>query len=444
MGAAEYVSGILNGRVMPALLIFCGIVLAVRIKLFRVVSPRGFLRDLKSSSKGGKNTPVRSLCTALAGTLGVGNIAGVATAITAGGPGAVMWMWIGAAVSMSVKYGEVVLAVKYRRREKERYFGGSMYTMRDGLSGRVGRRPAAVLGAVFAALCILNSLVMGNLIQSNAASAVFGGPAVPKAVCTMMALGVLLTAFTGKDRTAAVTVALIPALSAVYVGLSLFVIITNYSHLPQVFKMICSGAFSFRAAAGGAAGHTVREALRFGVTRGIFSNEAGCGTSPTAHASADVRSPHKQGCFGIFEVIADTLILCSMTAFVILIAGIRYPGAAGLDGVPLTLASFGAAAGRNANYAIGVSVILFAYATVIAQVFYGGVALGYLTRSRAAKRVYGVSAAAVTFFGWAAPPGIMWIAADLIVGVMTVLNVSVLLVMRREIGDEAKRGLGER
>ncbi len=444
MGAAEYVSGILNGRIMPVLLVGCGIILAFSIKLFRIIRPRGFFRDLKSSSNGGKNSPVRSLCTALAGTLGVGNITGVATAITAGGPGAVMWMWVGAIASMSVKYGEVTLAVKYRKRENGRFTGGSMYTIRDGLSSRIGRRPAAVLGSVFAVLCLCNSLVMGNMIQSNAASAVFAGDATPMIVCAVLAAGVMFVSLTGKDGTAAVTVTLIPVLSAVYIVLSLYVIFTNLSLISRVMAMIVRGAFSFHAVAGGVAGHTVREALRFGITRGIFSNEAGCGTSPTAHATANVRSPHIQGCFGIFEVVTDTLILCSMTAFVILIAGIKYPGASSLDGVPLTLFSFGTAVGRPAYYAVGVSVILFAYATVIAQVFYGSAALDYLTGSRAAKFIFGAVSSAVTLFGWAVPSGIMWTLADLIVGTMTVLNTSVLIIMRREIAAEADQGLKNR
>ena len=444
MRAAEYVSEILNGRIMPFLLITCGIVLAARTRLFSILRPRGFFRDLKNSSEGGKNSPFRALCTALAGTLGVGNIAGVATAITAGGPGAVMWMWIGALVSMSVKYGEVTLAVKYRRWKKDRFTGGSMYTIRDGLSSRIGSRPAAVFGAVFAILCVLNSLVMGNLIQSNAASAVFGGSVIPKVICALMAAGVLAVVLTGKDRTAAVTVALVPFLSAVYVILSLYVIIANVSLMPRVISAIFRGAFSFRAAAGGALGHTAREALRFGVTRGIFSNEAGCGTSPTAHAAANVRSPHAQGCFGIFEVVVDTLILCSMTAFVILIAMIKYPGTVGPDGVHLTLSSFSAAAGAPAYRIIGISVILFAYATVIAQVYYGSAAIGYLTDSRAIGLIYGAVSALVTFFGWRVSPGVLWTAADLIVGIMTVLNTSTLLLLRKEISQEAERGLSDR
>ena len=444
MRAAEYISEILNGRIMPFILIICGIVLAFRTKLFSILRPRDFFRDLKNGSEGGRNSPFRSLCTALAGTLGVGNIAGVATAITAGGPGAVMWMWIGALVSMSVKYGEVALAVKYRRKKNDGFIGGSMYTIRDGLSGRIGSRSSAVLGAVFAVLCVLNSLVMGNLIQSNAASAVFGGSMAPKVICTVMALGVLAVVLTGKDRTAAVTVALIPILSGVYIILSVYVIFANISLMPRVLSMIFRGAFNFHAAAGGVLGHTVREAMRFGVTRGIFSNEAGCGTSPTAHAMANVRSPHDQGCFGIFEVVADTLVLCSMTAFVILIAFLKNPDTAGLDGVPLTMSSFGATAGRPSYWIIGVSVILFAYATVIAQFYYGSVAIGYLMDSRTAKILYGILSAFVTLFSRTVAPGIMWVAADLIVGIMTVLNTSVLILLRKEIAQEAERGLENR
>lgn len=215
----------------------------------------------------------------------------------------------------------------------------------------------------------------------------------------------------------------------------------NYGYIPEVLADILSGAFSLKAAGGGALGFGLREAVRYGITRGIFSNEAGCGTSPTAHASADVESPHHQGCFGIFEVFADTILLCSMTALVILIAQKKY-GLTGLDGVPLTLRAFHLALGPAAEWIIAVSVVLFALATVIAQIYYGSVCVGYFTASRIAPKLYAICASAVSLIGTVINTSSMWIAADLTVGVMTVINVAVLIVMRREIAKLSPYGRG--
>ncbi len=427
---------ILNGAVMPVMLAFCGAVLAFETRLHRILSPRRFFRDLKESAAGSGTSPWRAMCTALAGTLGVGNVAGVATAVTAGGPGAVMWMWIGALVSMSVKYGEVVLAVKYRRSDGVRHYGGSMYTMRDGMRKYI-KRGSGVLGGVFAALCIVNSLVMGNVIQSGSACAVF--PDLPKyLVGSLLAVGVVAVAVGGKEKITSFMSSLIPVLSAVYIILSLTVIFMNLRLLPEIFGDILKGAFTVKGVTGGTVGLGMREALRYGVTRGIFSNEAGCGTAPTAHAASDVKSPHHQGCFGIFEVIADTLVLCSMTAFVILIYE-KKNTLTGLDGVPLTLSAFGDVLGGGAYCAIGVSVILFAYATLAAGLYYANTAIGYFTESKLPCAVYAAVSSVLAFSGRLINTGVAWALADLTVGVMTVVNVTVLLVMGREVPEEARK-----
>ncbi|MBR3415661.1 MAG: amino acid carrier protein [Clostridia bacterium] len=434
---------ILNGAVLPLSLTVCGIILAFRIKLFRILSPVGFFRDLKSAGTGSGTSPFVSLCTALAGTLGVGNIAGVATAIGSGGAGAVFWMWAGALISTAVKYGEVTLAVKYRRRTKDGYYGGAAYTIRDGLSFMIGPCASKLLGGSFAVLCVVNSLVMGTLIQSNSAAAVTDDGRVRAIICLLLAVGVAAVAISGPGKIGKVTSALIPPLSLVYIGISVYVIASNSAVVPTVFREIFSGAFRFRAAAGGAAGFGIKEAIRFGVTRGIFSNEAGCGTSPTAHAAANVVSPHKQGCFGIFEVIFDTPVLCTLTALVVLIGRLKY-GVTGDGGVGDTLFVFGKLAGNPAYFAIGISVFLFAYATVIAQLYYGSVALRYLTRSHAAKATLSIITVAVAAVGGYVEPGVMWSVADTVVGVMTVINVFVLIMLSGTIGKEACQGLEQR
>ena len=437
----ELFAEILNSYIMPFMLILSGFMLAYKIKLHRILSPRAFFKTLADSGTTSGVSPVKAMCTALAGTLGVGNIAGVATAITAGGAGAIMWMWIGSAVSMSIKYSEVALAIKYRRKADSGYIGGAMYTMRDGMSRYIGKRKARLLGGVFALLCIVNSLLMGNAVQTNAAASVFAS--VPKEVISVsFAAVIIIVSSFGAKKLCNVTFALIPPLSALYIILSVSVICRNVSYIPEVFCDIASGAFSVKSAVGGAVGFGMAEALRYGITRGIFSNEAGCGTSPTAHASADTKSPHHQGCFGIFEVIADTPVLCTMTALAILIAEKKHPTSLySLDGVPLSLASFGSLLGKYAYYLVGISVILFALATVIAQLFYGKVALGYFTASKKAAKLFAFLSVAACLVGAVMPAGLMWTGADITVGVMTTVNTAVLIVMRREVADIASLGL---
>ena len=431
---------ILTGTVMPVLLILCGVILSWRIGIFKILFNGKYFKTLKEAASKGGESPVKAMCTALAGTLGVGNIAGVATAITAGGAGAVLWMLIGAVVSMSVKYGEVALAVKYRVCVKDGFRGGAMYTLRNGFSEYIGKKPAHVCGGVFALLCIINSFITGNLVQTNSAAAAMSN-VHPALIGGIIAICVLCVGLLGASKISTVTYALIPFLSGVYILMSLSVIIRGFGYIPEVLADILSGAFSLKAAGGGALGFGLREAVRYGITRGIFSNEAGCGTSPTAHASADVESPHHQGCFGIFEVFADTILLCSMTALVILIAQKKY-GLYGLDGVPLTLRAFRFALGPAAEWIIAVSVVLFALATVIAQIYYGSVCVGYFTASRTAPKLYVICASAVSLIGTVIDTSSMWVAADVTVGVMTVINVVVLIVMRREIAKLSPYGRG--
>lgn len=418
----EPINGFLSGILMPVLLMGAGIWFAIRLRLFYILHPIRFCRTLADAHKGGGVSPVRALSQALAGTLGVGNMAGVATAIVAGGPGAILWMWISALCAMSVKYAEVRLAVEHRRRGTDGFFGGAMYYIKD-IFGKKLPVLGAVAGGGFALLCIANSLLTGNIVQMYAAASVF--PWMPPLI-----LGGIIAALSfviacgGAGRVSEVTMGLIPFLSGAYMLISIVILVRCGNRIPGVLQDIVASGLSFRAAAGGAAGFAVNRAIRFGVTRGIFSNEAGCGTSPTAHAAANTKSAHHQGCFGIFEVFADTIVLCTMTALVILLSdGVEQ----GMDGIPLTVYAYTALAGRGAGTFIGISVILFAFATVICQTQYGTVAIGYFTQRKAPQRLYLVLCAAASIFGTVISEGLMWQTADLIVSLMTALNVGCLL-----------------
>lgn len=424
----EKINSVLSGVALPVMLLGCGIYFSFSLRMFFIAHPIKFIKDLKCAAANGGTSPFKAMSLALAGTLGVGNISGVATAITAGGAGAIFWMWASALLAMSVKYAEVVLAIRYRQFDDGKYHGGAMYYIRDGFKKSKWGWGA---GAVFAALCLLNSQMTGNVVQINAAADA-AKPIPPIAVGIVLASLTCIIAFGGAKRISSFTVALIPVLSVAYIAISSYIIFTNADLMPKVFSEILKSAFNFRAAAGGVAGFAVNAAIRFGVTRGIFSNEAGCGTAPTAHASANVRSPHHQGCFGIFEVFADTILLCSMTAFVILIAKLRgYCG--GLDGISLSVEAYSSLAGGWAGHVIAISVILFAFATLICQSYYGLEALGYFTQSPSAKRAMLICSAVITVLGSVISAELTWQIADLTVALMTIINCAVLVAQRKTV-----------
>ena len=340
----------------PAMLLLCGAVLSRSIGIRRLLHPIRFFRTLRDIPQESRTTPLKAVTMALAGTLGVGNITGVSAAILQGGVGAVFWMWTGAVFSMAVKYGEVALAVLYRKKEPDgRWAGGMMYVIRDGLGKRLPAGAAWAAGGIFSLLCLANSLITGNIVQSNAAAdALHPLPEWVSGLILVLLTGAALAYGIGKAGD--ITLRLVPGMTAVFMGLSLWIILGNLELVPSILQEIVSEAFSLRAVSGGITGLGCREilrqlgesgfgrSLRYGITRGIFSNEAGCGTSPCAHASADTRSPFHQGCYGIFEVICDTLVLCTMTALVICIGDRRY-GILSLSGDNLTLRAFQAFGG---------------------------------------------------------------------------------------------------
>lgn len=416
----EVINSILSGIIVPVLLIFCGLFFAAKQKFFYILHPLKLCRCLGEASGEEGVSPFRALTVALAGTLGVGNMAGVATAITAGGAGALFWMNISALCAMSIKYIEVCLAVETREKSDKGWRGGAMFYIKKLVGGKLGR----VLGGIFAVLCAVNSLLTGNIVQVNSACAAL--PQIePLLIGGIIGLMAMWIAAGGGKRISGATVIIIPILSAVYMILCLAIIFSNYARLPQVFSEIITSAFSLRSVGGGILGFGITRSMRFGVTRGIFSNEAGCGTSPTAHAMANTKSPHHQGCFGIFEVFADTTVLCTMTGIVILLAG-----ETALDGISLTLYAFENLAGKWASDIIAVSIVLFAFATVISQASYGLVSLDFLGKPKL-KPIYLLLIPLTSAAGSIISAAFMWQTADLTVSVMTVINVGCLSIYSR-------------
>ena len=419
----EAINSVLSGFLLPLLLIICGIWFGSKLKFFYIFHPIKLTGCLFETSDKGGISPFRSLTVALAGTLGVGNMAGVATAIVAGGAGALFWMWISAVCAMSVKYMEVKLAIQTREKTSEGWRGGAMYYIKTIFGGKIGN----LMSVLFAVMCAVNSLVTGNIVQINSACAAID----VNPVYTGLIIGIIgmWIAAGGGKRISGTTVMIIPLLSAIYIVICLAIIFNNIERIPAIFANIINEAFSLRSVSGGIGGFTMARAMRFGVTRGIFSNEAGCGTSPTAHAQADCKSPHHQGCFGIFEVFADTILLCTMTGLVILLSK-----ETALDGIPLTLYAFKTLAGAWAEKIIAISIVLFAFATVIGQASYGLTALDFLRGGFSVRVCYLMLIPICSLIGALINAGFMWQIADLIVSFMTIVNVfSLSVYIKRQI-----------
>ena len=329
--AINSVNGVLWGAPMIALMLASGAYFSVRTGFFQLRRPREWLRHtvLSGNHKNttqGAITPFQAMSSALAATLGTGNIAGVAAALSTGGAGAVFWMWVSAVLGMMTGYAENLLGNLYRRRKPDgSWQGGAMYYIRDGLESRpVTRKLGKPLAAVFAGACVLSAFGMGNLVQMNCAAQAMGaGFGIPGIVT-----GVILAAVTGavfflgkgngEQRTAAVTSRIVPVMSALYITAAVYILAVNIPRLPEVMGMIFRGAFGLEAAAGGVNGYMVKQAVSMGFRRGVFSNEAGLGSSVAAHAASDVSDPCVQGMWSIFEVFFDTIVMCSITAFVLL------------------------------------------------------------------------------------------------------------------------------
>lgn len=429
----EAVNRILCGVAVPLLLFLSGIFFFCRIGPFFLRHPWRALGALLRG-KGGRGdgtSPRRALAVAMAGTLGVGNIVGVASAIRMGGAGAVFWMWVSAALAMLLKYAEIVLAHTTRRYDSDgRPHGGAMYYIKEAFGGRVGKG----LSAVFALLLVGLSLSLGGAIQSFAAAdALLGVFALPRwligGVLAVLSAVILLC---GSRRVEAVCEHLVPAVCLLFSVASLAVLVLRREALPYAFGAIFKGAFSRESVGGGVLGFLCSGAVRYGFTRGLVSNEAGCGTAPIAHAAANNDSAAEQGLLGIFEVFVDTIVLCTMTALVILVSGLKIGG----EGVMPVVRAYSAVLGRAAGPLIALSVLFFAFATILSWSHYGCEALLYLTRRQSARRALILAISLSTLWGAFAAPDFIWGITDLTLGLMTVINLTALLLCHRRVREE--------
>ena len=382
----------------------------------------------KRDASDGAMTPFQAVCTALAGTVGTGNIAGVAGAIAIGGPGAVFWMWCSALLGMCTKFAEVTLAVHFRERsDTGEWVGGPMYYIKNGL----GRRWQflAVLYALFGVLTVFGT---GNATQVNTIVAavdtalleygLVGGSFLPTLnliVGILVAVLVALVLLGGIKRIGSVSEKLVPFMALFYIVLALGVVILNIGRVPAVFHDIVYGAFNPSAVTGGVIGSFFLS-MKKGVSRGIFSNEAGLGTGSIAHACADTSKPVKQGMFGIFEVFADTIVICTLTALVILVSGVpvNYGAAAGAE---LTISGFTATYGGWVSIFTAVAMCCFAFSTIIGWGLYGARCIEFLFSAKVI-RPFMIAYSLVAILGATVNLGLLWSIAETFNGLMAIPN----------------------
>ena len=416
------------GPALPFVIFLIGGILLFRYGSFMFFKLRVIIGVLTRKNDSSGLSPFKTAVLALASTLGVGNIVGVSTAIFSGGPGAVFWLTLSAVAAMSLKYGEVVLAVKYRIKDSGEYRGGAMYYMRDFL-----KKPR--LSVLFAFLCLINSLTVGNIVQVNAVSESFFNVfnISPCMFGVIFSVLIFASICRGTERISNITSKVIPFVTLLYIILSLYVIVINISSVPNVIKLIIDEAFNVKAAVGGVFGYSMMYAVRYGVARGIMSNEAGSGTSPIAHAKSNLKSPVEQGFWGIFEVFADTVVMCNLTAFVILLSFEEFVVNKGLTGMALVLEAYGKYAGGVSKYVLALSVFLFAYATVICQAFYGNECLHFLTKKTFYKKIFIVGFCLTAFYGAIGNSALIWQITDFNISLMTVINTFCILFSAEEI-----------
>ena len=440
----QVVNGFIWGVPAMICIIGVGLLLSVRTRFIQIrkfgVAMKNTVGKIfdKTQAKDGSMSPFQAVCTALAGTVGTGNIAGVAGAIALGGPGAIFWMWCSAFLGMCTKFSEVTLAIHFREKNSNgEYVGGPMYYIKNGLSKKWYF--LAVLYAVFGVLTVFGT---GNATQVNTIVASINSALMSFHIIdgtndkANLIFGIFIAALVamvllgGIKRIGQVTEKLVPFMAVLYVILAFGVIIMNIEHVPAVFSEIFSGAFSPRAATGGVIG-SMFLSMKKGVSRGIFSNEAGLGTGSIAHAGADTDNAVHQGRFGLFEVFMDTIIICTLTGLVILLAapGITYGQAAGAE---LTISGFTSTYGSWVSIFTAVAMCCFAFSTIIGWGLYGSRCIEFLGGEKLV-RPFLVIYSFVSIVGATINLGLLWDIADTFNGLMAVPNLIALLMLSGQV-----------
>ena len=432
-------SGWLWGLPLIVLVVGSGIILSL-VTGFIVYRKFGFvLKNTfgkmfhKTAADEAGITPFQAVSTALASTVGTGNIVGVATAIASGGPGAVFWMWLAAIFGMSTKFAEVTLSVAYREKnELGEYVGGPMYYLKNGLG-------MGWLGKIFALFGALAAFGIGSMVQSQSiASAMNSQFSIPTwvtgAVIAVLAAIILIG---GIKRIGQVTEKLVPFMAAFYIVGGLLILILNAASVPAAIGAIFSNAFTGTAAFGGFAGATVAQAIRYGVARGVFTNEAGLGSAPIAHAAATTDHPVRQGIWGAFEVFVDTILVCTITALVLISMGTWHHEA--LEGGARTIEAFNMGLPGIGWIIVTMALILFPFTTIIGWCYYGEKSAEYLTNSSKIITPYRALFIIVAFVGALGKVDVVWNFADVMNALMAVPNLIGVLLLSGVVAKLAQQ-----
>ncbi len=443
------INGVVWGPIMLVLLVGTGIFLTVRTGFIQIRKFPYIMRNtigtlFRKSDKGARDktsknlTAFEAVSTALASTVGTGNIAGVTGAIFVGGPGAVFWMWISALFGMFTKYSEIVLAVKYRQTAPDgTHYGGPMYYIEKGLNMKW-------LAVIFALLGGIACFGIGNIAQSTeiAGSMVSlcgmaGFTISPLVAGIVLAIVVAVVIIGGVKRIGQVASYMVPFMACFYILAGIAIIILRITEVPHAFSVIFQSAFTSEAVAGGATGYAIMLGIQQGLARGVFSNEAGLGSAPMAHAASETKDPVEQGIWGIFEVFVDTIVICSITSLAVILSGV-YDGAT-IDAVSGTYISNGAAAaaafntilpGTLGGIVLQISLLFFSLTTVLGWSYYGERCWGYLTNNnKGVNMVYKVIFVLVCVVGATGSGGLMWSISDTLNAMMAIPNLIGLLLL---------------
>lgn len=452
ISAVEKVNGAVNsfawGPFMLMLLAGTGIYLSIKTGFIHI-RKFGFMMKstvgslFKKKDDPGENlSPFQAVTTALAGSIGTGNIAGVTGAIFLGGPGAIFWMWVSALFGMCTKYAEIMLAVKYRKKDLSgKYSGGPMYYIEEGLGGHF-----KFLALLFAILGGLASFGIGNIAQSSEiAGAMYGLFGLSPLASGIIVAAIVGAVVLGKiKRIGHVTSYIVPFMSIFYILACTAVILLRIRDLPYALLSIFKGAFSFGAIGGGAAGYAMTKALRQGFAKGVFSNEAGLGSSPMAHASSSAKEPAEQAMWGVFEVFIDTIVICTFTALSVILSGITEA-----EGGLSSFISGGAAAaeafsrvlpGTAGGTLIRISIVFFALASILGWCCYGQVCFGYIARgNKTVLFIYKFLFVLFCIVGAAGRGTLMWDISDTLNGLMAIPNLAALLLLSGVVSEETKK-----
>lgn len=392
------------------------------------------LRSLfkKEDKESGDISSFESLMTALSATVGTGNIAGVATAIFLGGPGAIFWMWITAIFGMATKYAEAFLAIKYREKnQNDEYVGGPMYYIKNGLSQKF-----SYLAYFFALFGMIAAFGIGNGVQSNSVAQVVTNEFEINKLTVGIVIAFLVTlVILGGIKSIGKTASkLVPIMSLIYIIGGLYIIVINYNQIPTIFFMIIESAFTGTAASGGFAGATIWMAIRFGVSRGVFSNEAGLGSSPIAHAAARTNSPIKQGSVSMLEPLIDTIIVCTITAFVILLS---QSWLSGVNGAALTSNAYEQGLPSFGKYIVIFGLVLFAFSTIIGWSYYGEKCAEFIFGNRIIipYRIFWIIIIPV---GAVVELNLVWLIADIMNALMALPNLIALVLLSPIVFKETR------